>query len=165
VELYQDYDQQVHKAIMHRDHHPLLGLLNNEGLNPNYRLGRRQKTLLHLAAVKGDPEMVTILLSHGANVNALDNNGDSALYLALNLPLFFHQIAIVQSLLDAGAKVNHQNHDGWSPLHRACFLGEPKLVEIILRHKSQVYSLTYTQPNIVPLQLVKVTEHGILFAI
>jgi ankyrin repeat protein len=141
---------------MHRDHHPLLALLD-DGLNPNYRLGRRQKTLLHLAAGKGDPEMVVILLNHGANVNATDNNGDSALYLSLNLPLHFHQIAIVQSLLDAGAKVNHQNHDGWSPLHRACFLGEPKLVEIILRQKrTKVYSLTSPHPNLLPLQLVKV---------
>jgi ankyrin repeat protein len=141
---------------MHRDHHPLLNLLK-EGLNPNYRLGRRQKTLLHHAALKGDPEMVNLLLDGGANVNAVDNNGDNSLYLALNLPLHFHKIIIVQRLLDYGVNVNHQNHDGWTPLHRACLLGEPKLIELLLQHKSRVYTLTY-KDNMLPIQFVKVVS-------
>jgi ankyrin repeat protein len=141
---------------MHRDHHPLLNLLK-EGLNPNYRLGRRQKTLLHHAALKGDPEMVNLLLDGGANVNAVDNNGDNSLYLALNLPLHFHKIIIVQRLLDSGVNVNHQNHDGWTPLHRACLLGEPKLIELLLQHKSRVYTLTY-KDNMLPIQFVKVVS-------
>lgn len=139
---------------MHRDHHPLLKLLN-DGLNPNYRLGRRQKTLLHHAALKGDPEMLDILLDRGANVNAVDTNGDNSLYLALNLPLHFHKIVIIQRLLENGVDVNHQNHDGWSPLHRACLLGEPKLIELLLQHRSRVYALTY-KDSLLPIQFVKV---------
>lgn len=153
-DLYQDFDLKVYQAIMHRDYHPLIDLLN-EGLNPNYRLGRRQRTLLHHAALKGDPEMVNILLDHGANINAVDNNGDNALYLALNIPLQFHKLTIIEKLLDHGAKVNHKNHDGWTALHRACLLGEPKLIEAMLAHNSKVYALTY-QTNLLPLQLVKV---------
>lgn len=139
---------------MHHDHHPLINLLN-DGLNPNYRLGRRQRTLLQYVALKGDPELVKILLERGANVNAIDSNGDNALYLALNIPIPFHKIVILKMLYEAGIKVNHRNHDGWIPLHRVCLLSEPKLVELILQFNSKVYSKTI-KDNIIPIQLVKV---------
>lgn len=141
---------------MHRDHHPLISLLN-DGLNPNYRLGRRQRTLLQHAALKGDPELVIALLERGANVNAKDSNGDNALYLALNIPLNLHKITILKMLYEAGIKVNHHNHDGWTPLHRVCLLGEPKLVELILQFNCKVYSKTI-KDNVLPLQLVKVFQ-------
>jgi ankyrin repeat protein len=154
--LYKDYDLVVYQAIMHRDHHSLVNLLK-DGLNPNYRLGRRQKTLLLYASLKGDPEMIDILLERGANVNAVDSNGDNSLFLALNLPLHFHKIVIIQRLLEFGVEVNHQNHDGWTPLHRACLLGEPKLIELLLQHRSRVYTLTY-KDNLLPIQFVKVVS-------
>lgn len=140
---------------MHRDHNPLLELLN-DGLDPNYRLGRRQRTLLQHAALKGDPELVIILLEYGAKINAKDTNGDNALYLALNVPLHLHKITILRTLYEAGIKVNNQNNEGWTPLHRACLLGEPKLVELILEFKSKVFWKTIKN-NTLPLQLVKVT--------
>ena len=60
-------------------------------------------------------EAVQLLLKHGAVVNAVDANGDTAMHAAAlkNLP------KVVQLLADKGAKVeiwNRKNKYGWTPL-------------------------------------------------
>ena len=46
-------------------------------------LGAENQSALHLAADQGYSTMVEILLDHGADANAVDNDGDTALHTAL----------------------------------------------------------------------------------
>ena len=139
--------------LLHRDHHPLLERLQN-GLDPNTRMGRNERSLLQIASNKGDPEKVDILLEYGASVNDTDRNGDSAMYLAVNKPLFFHKIKILWSLHKGGADVNHPNHQGWTALHRACLLGEPAIIRALLEMGADPYVLN--TKNMIPIQYCKV---------
>ena len=99
---YVNEDLLIMNAVKDGDFHPLRDLLDGshpnypDGLDPNYRFPPKDRTLLHLASYYGDPDKVRILLAYGADVNALDSNGDNALYLALNTPERYHSFMILK---------------------------------------------------------------------
>ncbi len=83
-------------------------------------------TALHLAAAGYRVEIVQLLLASGANPNSIANHRQSApLHYAadgyMNGPDWNpkKQVRTIQCLLDAGAKINAQDKNGASPLHRA----------------------------------------------
>ena len=47
------------------------------------------QTPLHLAAQRGYPDMAEVLLDHGADVNAANDDGDTPLHLSLKMELMF----------------------------------------------------------------------------
>jgi uncharacterized protein len=60
-------------------------------------------------------ESVQFLLDHGANVNAVDANGETPMHGAA----YKSQIKVIQFLMDKGAKIevwNQKNKYGWTPL-------------------------------------------------
>lgn len=83
-------------------------------------------TALHLAAAGHRTELVKLLLAQGADPNAAHNHRSGA-------PLHYaadgcvgdpeynskQQLQTLRALLDAGAKVNMQDKNGATPLHRA----------------------------------------------
>jgi len=62
------------------------------------------------AASSGDLQELKTLLDRGADIDAYDKHGDTALHLAArnNHP------HVVKELLDRGANMEAQNNDGWT---------------------------------------------------
>ena len=74
------------------------------------------------------PEMVKLLVQHGADVNAKAQYHETA----LNLNLRSSQRAkVAEALLEAGAELNPEN--AMPPLHAACICGNLPMVEKLLR--------------------------------
>jgi ankyrin repeat protein len=71
-----------------------------------------QSTPLHSAVAARRPEIARILLSNGADVNALDGVKSTPLYAAA----FGGQIEMVRLLLEHGADINAPGADGLTPL-------------------------------------------------
>jgi hypothetical protein len=157
---YVNEDLYIMTAIKTPDFHPLLDMLDGtdphypQGLNPNYRFPPKDRTLLQLAGYYGDPDKVRILLAHGADVNALDCDGDNALFIAMNIPERYHSFKILKMLRANGTDIDHQNHKGWTVLHRACVLGNISLVALVLSFQPDVFKLT--NKNMVSYQLATV---------
>lgn len=69
------------------------------------------------AVRRGDIPRVKRLLAAGADVNARDKYGRTALYW----PVCFGRIGCMRLLIEAGADVNNRDSDGWTPLHEAAY--------------------------------------------
>lgn len=61
-----------------------------------------------------------MLIENGANIDAIDNNGDTPLSVAS----WSGSEHVVGLLLERGANVNDKNNDGATPLHQAVAQGE-----------------------------------------
>uniref|UniRef100_A0A7S1T3L2 Uncharacterized protein n=1 Tax=Tetraselmis chuii TaxID=63592 RepID=A0A7S1T3L2_9CHLO len=80
-------------------------------------------SLLHSAARSGGADAVEAVLSHGADVNAMDEDM-TALYIALR----HSNEGAVKALLEHEADVDMRSGDGRAPIHVAAYEGSPKLV-------------------------------------
>lgn len=119
----------------------------------NMPMDKEQKTLLHYAVLRGDPERVTYLLDHGANPLKADIRGDTPLHMSFDheVWLHFHDVSIANDLLTSrlvnkskGAMrseklVNKVNKRGTTVLHRSILLGALEFVKLFLKKKARVF--------------------------
>lgn len=75
-------------------------------------------------------EQARILVKHGADVNACNSSGNSALYQAcLTSPVDY---TAVEWLLSVGARANAVSRDGYVPLHVAAYTADSRLADLLL---------------------------------
>lgn len=79
---------------------------------------QRGWTPLHLAAQSGLFEVCRVLVAAGANVDALDKNGQTPLHVTA-AALWGEVPDICRLLVAAGADVHARDHKNRTPLHRA----------------------------------------------
>ncbi|MHB0937422.1 MAG: ankyrin repeat domain-containing protein [Armatimonadota bacterium] len=120
-------------------------------------------TPLHHAAAHGHAEVMELLLSRGANLNAKNHNGHTPLHEAVGrqspeavafllkrkaavndgdtfsrTPLHLAAKAgakpIVEQLLASGADANAADHFGSTPLHEAALRGQLRVAAVLLQH-------------------------------
>ncbi|GIV16927.1 MAG: hypothetical protein KatS3mg022_2362 [Armatimonadota bacterium] len=96
------------------------------GASPNYRLPTGE-TPLTLAR---HPLMIKTLLAAGADVNARDGIGRSALFLAVERG----DMSVVKVLVEHGADVNQATDSGVTPLMIASRDGRLDIVQLLVDH-------------------------------
>lgn len=100
------------------------------GADIEYRIGPNGRTLLLAEAADGRHPGVRAALDHGANVSCMDDNGDTALALALaNGQL--QASPIVADLLEAGADLDTRNGQGQS-LFKVALYAEPEVAAFVI---------------------------------
>ena len=87
-------------------------------------------TCLHQAALSDQPEIISLLISHGADVNlGLHELGGSALLAAVRV----NAVRNVELLLDSGAEPNSVVLFSETPLHTAASMGYSACVQLLLK--------------------------------
>lgn len=88
--------------------------------------GQKDRTPLMEAASAGHLEIVRLLISHNADVNAHSSTG--------NTPLMFActggHLEVVKELLGHGANVEEQNENGHTPLMEAAAAGHVEVAKV-----------------------------------
>eukprot|EP00798_Chlamydomonas_sp_ICE-L_P003807 gene3807-13877_t len=109
---------------------PLHYVCNQSGLDENGDMP------LHVAASRDYPPLVEYLLGAGADLEALNAHGDTALLAACEGG---SKATLVQTLLTFGASVHCRSVvDGRTPLHIASSFGEAEVVNVLLLAGAEV---------------------------
>jgi cytohesin len=91
-------------------------------------------TPLHHAAHQGQAACLKVLLMAGADVDARDAAGASALHKAC----FNEHVECVRLLVEAGASIGAADVEGSTALHRAAHSGNVDCVRLLIEHKADV---------------------------
>ncbi len=102
----------------------LVKFLINKGADVN-SVDKEKKTALHVASQLGHPEIVQLLLAKKANPNAIDT--------LRKTPLHNATANCISLLVQAGAKINSQDKNGWTPLHWAVYWADVDRVRELLK--------------------------------
>lgn len=87
---------------------------------------------LGLAAFFAHPDTVRLLLRRGADVTQVARNPMRV--QALNAAVAGRSIDVVRLLVEAGAPIDPQQQEGWTPLHAAVHHGDLAMTRYLLEH-------------------------------
>jgi hypothetical protein len=93
-----------------------------------------KSTPLHEASTFGHVEVVRILIGHGADVTARDNDGKTPLHLAS----IHENVEVARFLIKHGADATAQANNGWTPLHVASSCGCVEVARVLVEHGADV---------------------------
>ncbi|XP_053335581.1 ankyrin repeat domain-containing protein 27 isoform X1 [Clarias gariepinus] len=83
---------------------------------------------LHVAALHGHTALISLLIRHGANINACNGQNATPLHLACQNS----HTQVVRSLVECNAKLNKKDQYGNTPLIQACLKGHEEIVAVLL---------------------------------
>ncbi|XP_072374206.1 ankyrin repeat domain-containing protein 27 isoform X1 [Scyliorhinus torazame] len=121
--------------------------LNGLGVNSANQDGF---TPLHVAALHGHFDLVSLLLRHGANVNLKNAHNATPLHLACQ----HNDLQIVKYLLNYNAKLNKKDSYGNTSLLHACLQGHLEIAQLLMEHGASV-NLANNQGNTALHEAVK----------
>ncbi|EAY18668.1 hypothetical protein TVAG_062730 [Trichomonas vaginalis G3] len=78
-------------------------------------------------------------LSCGANIDAKDESGETALHIATQV----NSTEIVEFLISHGAKINQKDNDGFTALHCTIFYFNKELAELLVTHGANINEKDY----------------------
>ncbi|XP_035852647.1 ankyrin repeat and SOCS box protein 16 [Sander lucioperca] len=136
-------------------------LLIDGGAEVSVRMRESRLTPLHVAARRGLEEHVELFLSHGADVSATNQEGETPLNAACSgaerPSEAGRYLRVIQKLLDAGADPRTAGRKQHTPLHNACANCSPRIVDVLLQHgaKADVANCAGYTPMDCLLQVVE----------
>ncbi|XP_076047386.1 transient receptor potential cation channel subfamily A member 1-like [Oratosquilla oratoria] len=99
---------------------------------------RNETTPLTLAAQKGNPQIIKLLLSHGFSVNGIDINLQTALHIAAEKG----NVASCSELLESDdIKLNMRDYHGNTPLHLAGKQGNAEICQRLLNKNIKIIDI------------------------
>lgn len=115
----------------------ILAALLKAGADPNAFKKTSSITPLHMACFCGQKDIIHLLLEAKANVNALDDHGNTPLCIAIAAGN--GRKDIVELLLSAGADIElEKNGNGWTPLFLAVIIGHLDVIKILIQNGASI---------------------------
>jgi ankyrin repeat protein len=142
----------LHYAAACGVHDIVMFLVIEHSQDVNARGFSLDETPLHVASREGFVELASILLKHGADIEARDKNDWNPLERAMHV----RHTELTRVLLEHGANVNAQDKERRTPLYFASDWGQLAVAQVLLRHGADVNARD--KNNETPLHWAKVKE-------
>ena len=131
--LNKDGQMPIHTVIVHGSANKVVEFLPFDCLEVKDSLGR---TPLLLATLQGRLDIISTLISHGANVEAIGSGRDLEAVLLGKSPLrwaaHYGHTEIARVLLDNGANIENVDVNGWNALIESCFYGQLDIAKLLI---------------------------------
>lgn len=112
------------------------------------------EALIRYAKMGKSSAKVNKLITDGANVNAIDANGDTVLIIAAA----HNDIPLCELLINKGADVNKKTEYGWTPLMAAAQDGRERICELLIKKGADVNAVS--DNGFTPLMAAVSTKRG-----
>ena len=109
-----------------------LKILLQKGANPNANDGKH--FAVHKAAGSGNEELVETLCQHGANLDARDINGQTAVHYAV----YYQNLPILLDLICYNANLDIADNNGQTAVHYAVFFGNLRFLRTLVMAKANI---------------------------
>jgi ankyrin repeat protein len=111
-------------------------------LGASFRLSEHGQTPLYQAVVRGQKDVVEVMIEKGAKANHTTHWKHSLLHVAAASSHRHSEAAvdIARLLIRAGADVNGVAKSGLTPLHEATLAGSENMVKVLVEHGAKVDS-------------------------
>jgi ankyrin repeat protein len=100
------------------------------------------RSALHLAARGGQISTIDCLLAFGIEINAMDKRGDQVVSYAASGA----STSVLQRILQH-PNFHSEKTDGWSPIHWACRIGGPEVLQLLIDYGYQGHVVRTSQPE------------------
>ena len=124
-----DYGDPLLNASYDGDVERVIRILD-AGTSPNHSDSTGFHTPLTLAAYKHNPDVISLLITRGADVNLQNGMGDTPLHIAT----YSRQYDCAKILLESGADQSITNSDGRTPIFNAVAQGPTTMVALLLSY-------------------------------
>ena len=120
------------------------------------------QTLLHLACIKEDLDIVDFLLDHSCDPNVADRDGKTPLHIACsanNVEIAACLLRLKRTCLDAKGASGHtalqyaENSDGNTAIHIACAITSIKLLKTLLTTTTEMNFDVFNNDGMTPLHI------------
>ena len=115
-----------------KGHRDVVELLLDHGADIETRTFYNSETLLMITCIYGHASTTKLLLDRGCAINAVDNNGNTALHWAIT-----NSMECVKELLTYGADTSIKNKDGETPLDKAKDNNNQTCIDLLMEHKKR----------------------------
>lgn len=124
----------IHWAVSY-NHMPVVELLvSRKDFDPEVQDASGWTPLMIAASIREGDELVDMLLSKEADVNAKNYSGQTALHFTASK----NNLETARKLISHGATARVKDKRGQLPLHRAAAIGSVPMVNLMLENKSPV---------------------------
>ncbi|MBV8803352.1 MAG: ankyrin repeat domain-containing protein [Gammaproteobacteria bacterium] len=118
---------------------------------------KNEENALWLALHYEHDEIINYLLKEGLDPNGLEDDVELTSYL--HKAVMQDKFVLVNEFLKAGAKVNHQDWEGCTPLHLACLYGKDQdIAKLLVTYGADiniVYEKEYMKGSLPPIYYVQ----------
>jgi len=87
-----------------------------------------------VSSTQDESTRTKLVVTSKSSIDIRNAKGESLIHQAVKK----NDLKRVQQLIDDGQSVNTIDHNGWTPLHEACAMGDRTMIDLLIKHQANI---------------------------